>query len=462
MTEDILKSGLLHETSVTITIRGRQQKLGFPHKLFQDYLSAFYIISSENDIKEHLKEYFPTWDAIVEHEEIVRFCCGLSRENDDIMCPIINSCKQRMTDHLSFSFFNYDSDRLLSFQKELGTQVPKYVVCSSGGPSLSEVIHSAQLVYVEDLKDQQGIDGQSCDATLHADIVLDLSSRSRNPVKIDGSLTTLLKCKPQILGIRLHGFDPVTVNQVCSLLPSSSLSAFNIENMIGVSTKVVEVLSEMPQLTDLAFKIISLRHEGLFGLMDGVRSWRGQSRLRVLDLSINNLPSRICKPLLQAVAANCRDLLEVQLDYNDLAGCLVGFLQDPPPQLCRLIVNRTGLTRNDVKSLTAAFREGKLEKLSWLDIRDNFIDEKVLSELLHALLEAWSDKIICTLFWSTVSETYRADWERRLSGCCISSLCNIDPHLESIARDDQKSREVLLGYYLSRKPEMLVDPETGL
>ncbi len=323
---------------------------------------------------------------------------------------------------------------------------------------LSEVIHSAQLVYVKDLKDQQGIDGQSCDATLHADIVLDLSSPIRNPMKMGGSLRTLQKCKPQILGIRLALFDPVTVNQVCSLLPSSSLSAFHM--MIGVSKEVVEVLSEMPQLTDLAFNMIWPRHEGiegLRGLKDVVISWRGQSRLRTLNLSVNHLPSRICKPLLRAVAANCRDLEEVQLNFNDLAGCLVGFLQDPPPQLRRLEVNRTGLTRNDVKSLTAAFREGKLQKLYLLNIQDNYIDEEVLSELLHALLEAWSDQRICTLFWSTMSETYRADWERRLSGRCIRSICIIDPHL-----DDQKSPNDLLRYYLSRKPEMSEDPETGL
>ncbi len=385
----MLSSGLLHEIDAKVTVRGPQRRVTFPHKLFMDYLAAWFIC--KQNIQESLEQAFQTWDDVEKHEEIVRACCGLMRGREEVIVYAINVLKAvLMKNDIILSYKYYVT--MSSFQNECGIQT-LFVHYPSCGHPLSQVLNTAKLVVIEDLSSREYDDALPC----NADIVIDARLRKYNENVTasvnSGVMRTLQRHRDHIIVIKLEYGSQDVMEQMSSLLPSSSLGCLSMFNCY-LSKEVVNSLAEMPQLTQLT--IWGSKPEGEDNslvshgdlLVAAIKAWNGHSKLQLLKLGESYLPVSVCRPLLVAIAANCPCLEELYMGGNTLSGCLAGFLQNPPPALRNLGLSDTHLQPQDMKSLVAAVTARKLQHLEKLNLRDNKLSEAAMVVLLQGLAAA--------------------------------------------------------------------------
>ncbi len=206
-----MTSGLVHEIDAKVTLKGRQKRVTFPHKLFMDYLAAWYICSL--NIEQSLKQAFPTWNDVVKHKEVVRACCRLMKGRDEVIMHFINVLKLDNRWH--------HVDTLLSYQNECGLQTAYIVKFPSHGLPLSKVLNSAKLVVIEKLTDEGNDDDLPC----NADIAINIRG---NSALNSGFMRTLQRHRDHIITIYLrHGSQDV-MEQMSTLLPSSSLGCLHM------------------------------------------------------------------------------------------------------------------------------------------------------------------------------------------------------------------------------------------
>ncbi len=376
----------MHEIDAKVTARGRQKRVTFPHKLFMDYLAAWYLCTQNI---ENLKQAFPTWHDVMKHEEIVNASCGLMRGKDEVIMHVINLLKVELMQHIYPSNYYHT---MSSIQNECGIQPPFFMVYPSYSQSLSEMLNTAKLVVITDLTGE----GDDADLPCNADIVIyaDLCNYNGN----SGVTTTLHRHRDHIIAIWLHNGSQHGMEQIRSLLPSSSVGHVYMQNCY-LPKEFASTLAQISQLKCLTIersqpggKSNSLASQGDL-LVAAVKSWNGHSKLYLLDLGLNYLPVSVCHPLLVAIAANCPCLVWLDMKMNTLCGCLAGFLQNPPPALGVLHLAETDLHAEDMESLSTAVTARKLQHLEVLDLRgDNNLSEASVTPLLHALLTTLGDR----------------------------------------------------------------------
>ena len=389
-----MTSGLVHEIDAKATVRGRQKRVTFPHKLFMDYLAAWYLCNQ--DIYESLKQAFPTWDDVLKHTEVVRACCGLMKGREEVITHVVNLLKVKILTVGGLIFSKYMA--MQSIQEECQAKNPHFVVYPSHGRSLSQTLNTAKLVVIEDLTGEENDAALPCNADIVIDTNLHEYNENATAVKMGGVMRTLQRHRDHIIAIYLKDGSQDVMDHVSSLLPSSSLGHLSMNHWdtyhCYLPKEVVNSLSQMPQLTflQLAFRK-GIGEDGLLAfygdlLVDAVKAWKGHSKLRVLDLKYNNLPISVCRPLLVAIAANCPCVEELKMSGNTLSRCLAGFLQNPPPALRVLHLMNTYLQAEDIESLAAAVTAGKLQHLEKLNMGCNLVHEAAMTLLLKGLAAA--------------------------------------------------------------------------
>ncbi len=376
-----MTSGLVHEIDAKVTVRGRQKRVTFPHKLFMDYLAAWYICNQ--DIQESLKQAFPKWDDIRKHYEVVKSCCHLMMGQEDVITHIGTVFKEKIVqtgenrDHLILSLL----------QDECGLQNPYFEEYPQCERSLSEMLCTAKLVVITDLTDEVDDDDElPCNADIVI-VLLDCKCKENS-----GVLKILQRHRDHIIAMHVFEIEAAhdVMRQIRSLLPSSSLQHLFLYDLY-LPDDVVNSLAKMHQLSTLViWDQESLAwHANL--LLAAVKAWNGQSKVTTLKLrsSINmGLPHSAWHPLLVAIAANCPCLEELQMENNTLSGCLTGFLQNPPPALRKLGLPETYLMGEDIESLRAAITQGKLHNLQHLNLSDNYLGEDAMTPFLQSLTTA--------------------------------------------------------------------------
>ncbi len=371
-----MTSGLVHEIDAKVTVRGRQKRVTFPHKLFMDYLAAWYLC--KQNMQESLKRAFPTWDDVKKHKEVVKTCCGLMKGREEVIAHIVNVFKVAImrVEWENVSIFHvFEYDIMSRIQEECKTRNPHFAVYPLYGCSLSQLLNTAKLVVIRDLT------GEEHDAALpcNAEIIIDIHSGrwdrgSAATGETHGVMGTLQRHRDHIIAIYLeHGRQDV-MDHVTSLLPSPSLECLYTDNCY-IPKEVVNSLAQMPQLTFVKLHRLKSEGETLHGdlLVNAIKAWNGRSKLQVLNLANNYLPVSVCCPLLVAIAANCPCLEVLDMSYNTLSGCLAGFLQNPPPAHRKLEMRYTDLKAEDIESLATAVTEGNLQCLEKLIMNGNIL-----------------------------------------------------------------------------------------
>ncbi len=74
--EEIFSLGLLFETDETYDTES--QWVSYQHKLIHEFVAAKYIARKVEDDTAFLQTTFPSWPQIVQHQEVYKFCIGLS------------------------------------------------------------------------------------------------------------------------------------------------------------------------------------------------------------------------------------------------------------------------------------------------------------------------------------------------------------------------------------------------
>ncbi len=380
-------SGLLHEIDAKITVRGRQRRVTFPHKLFMDYLAAWYICRFTQNIEESLKQAFPTWDDVQKHEEVVRACCGLMEGREEVIMHVISVLKVRLsTTHVNSYYFTASS-----LQNECRIQNPLFVQYPACGHPLSQVLNTAKLVVIEDLTGEEYDDALPCNADIVIDTHIFEYEENVTALVNSGVTRTLQRHRDHIIAIKQFSGSQDVMKQISPLLPSSSLGRLDMQHCY-LPKELVNSVAEMPQLQHLTMYKSEPSHGDL--LLVAIKAWHGHSQLQVLNVGYNFLPVSVCRPLLVAIAANCRHLEVLDMERNTLSGCLAGFLQNPPPALRVLYLDHTHLQAEDMESMAAAVSAGKLRHLECLDLSYNQpqLSEGVLTPLLYALLNTLGDR----------------------------------------------------------------------
>ncbi len=428
-----MSSGLVHEIDAMVTVKGRQKRVTFAHKLFMDYLAACYICRPTQNINKSLKQAFPTWDDVAKYQEIVRACCGLMKGREEVIMQILNVLKTELKQD-SYTYYHTMS----SLQNECGLQTTYFVRYPSCGYPLSQILNTAKLVVIEDLTGEEDDDALPC----NADIVINVGGLCEEKVTSPENsrvMRTLQRHRDNVISIHLRSGSHDVMEQMSSLLASSVESL--IISYCYLAPEVVNSLSQMSKLAYLEIYASQPRFVqntlALHGdlLVAAINAWKGHSRLQVLYLRDNHLPVSVCRPLLVAIAVNCPCLQELDMKCNTLSGCLAGFLQNPPSALRKLGLHMTDLHTDDMESLAAAFKARKLLHLEALDIMGNSLSggamivlltgmtaavtagklqnlkvlhltktklsEAALTPLLHALLNAMGDRKLklCLGFW---------------------------------------------------------------
>ncbi len=404
LTKDILKSGLVLELDATITMRGRERRVGFPHKLFQDYFFAFYIMGHRDEKQDvswlkrivqyvplvrnymsresnhKLKKWFPTLAEIMNHKGIVMFCCGLSKEDDATMHYIIEACIEHIRENCYLAYYgDYYSKLLSTFQNECRDNDPKFVIFPSDGLKLSELMNSAELVYMKDLFGIESDSTQPCHAK-QADIIIDLHSIKWDFTDMTKTLVTLHNCKPRILGVRLDACDVNVVNHVCSLLPSPYLMFLHILNSPMPATIKEVMPARSPELTDVHIHLSNTELLGTFSdsnpqlqrhlIGDALNALTSQCKVR--SLKMRKIKHALVSDdianyhLLKTMTIHFPHLKKIDLDFKctDYTGSvLAGFMENPPPTLEILRLLDIRLQEDDIRSMTSALKAGQLRNL---------------------------------------------------------------------------------------------------
>ncbi len=409
-----MTSGLVHEIDAKVTARGRQKRVTFPHKLLVDYLAAWYIC--QQNIQDILLQSFPTLYDVKKHEELIRFCCGLMKGREEVMTYLVKVYKQARWGYSTRFYFSADFKCMESLQNECGVKYPHFVDYPSQGQSLSEVLSTAKIVKIGNLTNE------NYDPTLPccADIFIIADRRWDSRVEMCGDMRTLQGHKEHISAIFLDGRPSDVMGQVSSLLPSSKLEYLRMQRCNSVPKAVVSSLAQMPQLTYLCLWRVRVSDGDV--LVAAVKAWNGQSTLKVLNLFQTFLPASVCQPLLNAIAGNCPSFEVLFMNGNTLSGCLEGFLQNPPFEFRTLDVQETELQAEDIESLSAAVKAGKLENLGKLDIRNNKLSKDAITPLLKSLTTAVTAGKLQKL-----ARLYLRDHD--LSGCLTGFLKNPPPAL---------------------------------
>ena len=248
------------------------------------------------------------------------------------------------------------------------------------GRSLSEVLNTAKIVEITDLSltGENGELTLPCNADIVIYLNRDINYSAHAEHLESDFISTLSALKMHVaLRTSRDHIMAITVGpgyicqNVSSLLPSSSL----VNLCCSLQEDVVKSLAKMPHLTHLALcrnatQVSSLSsHADLFA--NAVKAWKGKSKLKELDLDNNDLPMSVCRPLLAAIAANCPCLEVLDMGHNTLHGCLAGFMQNPPPALRAMDLQSTDLQAEDMQSLAAAATAGKLQHLEILNLGNN-------------------------------------------------------------------------------------------
>ncbi len=321
----------------------------------------------------------------------MRACSGLMKGREEVIMHVINVLKVRlMQKMLEFHSYYFTAS---SLQNECRIQNPLFVMYPTCGHPLSQVLNTAKLVVIHDLTGEEYNDELPCNADIVLFPRLDKHKHNVTALVNSGVMRTLQKNRDHIIAIKLLSGSQHLMEQMSSLLPSSSLGCLDMSDCY-LQKEIVNILSEMPHLTHLT--MYSSEPEGRGNslasngdlLVAAIKAWNGHSKLLVLSLRENYLPVSVCRPLLVAIAANCPHLEELGMGYNTLSGCLAGFLQNPPPALRVLYLLKAQLHTEDMKSLAAAVTSGKLQHLEVLNLPWNNLSEAAMAVLLQSLAAA--------------------------------------------------------------------------
>ena len=208
----------------------------------------------------------------------------------------------------------------------------------------------------------------------------------------------------------------------------------------------------LPELEELNLWETALNKDDLQHLSHITQSNK-LPKLRILDLSGNTLTGCLlsvlpgnphCLPQLQELDLNCTRLNKEDLQHlsritqsnklptlrildlseNTLTGCLSNLLPDNPhglPELQKLKLANSRLTKDDLQHLTHLIQTHKLPGLDYLDLSFNSLNEKEtdVEHLIDACVTHHQRELELSLWFYDLSEAFEEKWKRRCAGTKI-------------------------------------------
>mmetsp|Transcript_18063 Transcript_18063/g.30471 ORF Transcript_18063/g.30471 Transcript_18063/m.30471 type:complete len:570 (+) Transcript_18063:253-1962(+) len=158
------------------------------------------------------------------------------------------------------------------------------------------------------------------------------------------------------------------------------------EEMSGIA----QALSAQPQLEDIRLESIGLEGNGWAALSTTFMAWGRNSKLKKLDLSLNNIDDEGLQSLLRGIA-NCRNLVELNLFGNNVITvvglrALSGFFQS---KSCRLeSLNLASMGVDDERTIVLATGLTTHKSLKHLNLSQNDIGDEGIAALVSGITAA--------------------------------------------------------------------------
>ncbi len=352
--EDILKLGLLFGEDIGATTEDFLSVLSFQHKLIQEYLAAIYIAENSkwDTAATFLKETFPTWEEINNHQDVLQFACGILGGNDaePLMAYIAMFFEKHIYKQLFGegsiipSPFSTEPNRitLASCQKESGTLCMYLSVYPDFRHPLGEVLDNCALVYIDDVEEKDAI---QLNLDSPAQVIVNLQNNvfSLVPGSVFYEVGPSDEEKQRLWEVS-EKFD-----RLWQALHSihANLTALVLYRVASAN---VTKISHFPNLRHLSITDCDRRSEEAGeDLAESINSWGLNSQL--VSCVLNKVP--IPRSLMVALS-KCTKLERLSLACCDLSGKLSEFMASPPPSMKDLDVTFCSLNAGDVDHITKA------------------------------------------------------------------------------------------------------------
>ncbi len=403
---DLLTLGLLFGEDVDAISSDLPEVLSFQHKLIQEMVAAYYIAEKVKVDPSFLELAFPTWKKVEEHQEVVKFTCGLVAQN---AAPVINYVAKMNLDIISRESENTDESAVI---QGLNIKDP-YAFLATAYPTSEKILeHEDRLRFICKLLVESHTDATPLVnhvAEVYVREIWEALNRGKIASVIDDNrfmyVMQTLQNAGKVLNVnpylcwypeycgglplaevltntKLAVITDVEEDDPLNVQHSTADVILNLQdNNKETCSKLVKALhSAQPNLLALKLDECDTDEDAMEELAAYIDSLGPLPQLRYCYLGHYTsfpIPSSMLTSL-----SKCKQLRCLDMENCDLGSRLHILLSDPLPQLRVLVLDDTRLCAEDVEQIADCARRNKLPHLRVLDINENHH----LGSRLHILI----------------------------------------------------------------------------
>ncbi len=348
--------GLLFGSDTDDSTEDLPEVLSFQHKLIQEMLAAYYVADQVQKDASILETAFPTWNAIKQHEDVVRFTCGLLASTETSAKPVVDHVSKVLVEltmnerksaekfSIMYTVWGFAShpqafEILSSFQEEGSVYIsdvnPYLAFYPACRHPLAELLAKTRLVYINGFNCKDAISVGHTDAY----VILDVS----------------------YFMMRHEDY-----HRLWKVLQSTTTK------LLAIDIDWSEHDNDDPPGEDFAEQLT--RHVQSHHIASP------ENQLMRCYLSGIPIPTSLLSCL-----GECNHLRYLDFRHCHLKSIVNVLVASPPPSLRVLILAATDLCADDIHQIAEGVRQKKLLHLKKLDISQNIVGEPALACLLEAL-----------------------------------------------------------------------------
>lgn len=367
-----------------------------------------------------MQELFPDWETILEHQEVIRFACGISNEKESMLEFVFNALLSTFV-HLEKDdkeFIQLLCDEVFAEYK-IDPVHNRYIYSINNDFDLSKFVPS-RLYLFENFEASvasrfQSTMPRACNLSAEYTIQVDDNEAMWETLKVVKEMTRFQQLTVRYL--RLEYIDASGDENPFQNLVRKASSPFRIlkETVKNQKTKdlgklIIDVLKiseniRYVEISDCKLsspvynhvadqlcvcdKLVELNLSGTRNIPTKLgRAIASMKFLEVVNLYYCHMTPHVSRAILTGLS-HCKYLKEIRLDDNRLTNCLGHIFTQCTefPFLEELNISNTKITQSDFKNLLTSLSNRKLPKLEWFECEGNNDHNTLYSGFFTLLLD---------------------------------------------------------------------------